>query len=100
MSDVAADAPVPNRDGALAPLGDGGVVRDDDDGRPEPRVEVGNQGQNLVPCGCVQIARGLVSKQDGRRTGQRAGDGDPLPLTAGELFWQMAHPVLELHKLE
>ena len=74
------------------------VVRDDDDGRAEARVQVADQRQDLVAGVRVEVAGRLVGEQDRRIDRQRARDGDALALAARELVGQVLQPMLELHE--
>ncbi len=65
-------------------LGDGVVVGDDHDGRAG-LVELGDEGQDGLPGGLVEVAGRLVRQHDGGLADQRSGDGDPLTLPPGEL---------------
>ncbi len=75
------------------------LVSDDDDGfalfvqPPEDR-------HDLFPLVSGQIPGGLVAQYDGGVIDERAGDGDPLLLTTGELGGTMLHAVSKADGLE
>ena len=71
---------------------DGGLVGHEHD-RLAPVVEPSKQGHDLLAGGRIQVARRLVGQQDARPIHERPGDGDPLPLSAGELGRAVADPV-------
>lgn len=48
----------------------------------------------------VEGAEGFVEEQDLRLHRQRAGQGDTLPLAAGELLWIAVGEPVELHHVE
>ena len=52
-------------------------------------MEVLEQVHDRVAVLGVEVARRFVGEQHGRIAGQRAGDGDPLLLAAGELRGKM-----------
>ena len=60
-------------------------MRDDDDGHTEVLVDVLQKSEDFLRRVGVEGAGGLVAEQDLRLRRERAGDGDALALTAGEL---------------
>ena len=64
-------------------------MRRRDDRDAEFRLQVAEQGDNLLACVQVQIARRFVRQNDGRLVHEGAGDGDALLLAAGNLRRQM-----------
>ena len=78
------DAAVENVDGALGVARETGVVRHHHDGGAGA-VERMQQFHHGVTVLGIEVAGGLVREQDRRGTGEGAGDGDALLLTAGEL---------------
>ena len=61
------------------------VMRRRDDRDAEFRLQVAEQGDDLLACVQVQIARRFVRQNDGRLVHEGAGDGDALLLAAGNL---------------
>src|SRR5213080_4144040 len=60
------DAAVAERDRALAAVRHVHVVRDDDDGGAESRVEIANQREDLFAGVRVEVARRFVGEEDWR----------------------------------
>ena len=87
------DPAVAQGDRPAAALGDLHVVRHDDDGRAEARVQVADQREDLLAGARVEIAGRFVGEQNRRIDRQRAGDRDALALAARELVGQMLQPV-------
>src|SRR5687767_12521721 len=79
------DLPVAEVYGPMGMGGDVGFVRDENDGVAAP-VQTLEQGHDLDACLGVEIAGRLVGEQDGGVVDERAGNGDTLPLPAGELI--------------
>ena len=75
---VDADGPVGQRRGPLE------AVLGQQDRGAEVGVEPGHGGEHVVGALGVELAGGLVEHEDVRGRGQRAGDGGPLALAAGE----------------
>ena len=61
------------------------VVVGDDDERGAVVVEAAEEIEDLAPGRGVELTGGLVGEQKHGMVGERAGDGDPLHLSAGEL---------------
>src|SRR5215472_16993210 len=77
-----------------------GVVGHDHDGLAVVAVEHLQQSQDLVGRLAVEVAGRLVAHQQLRVRHQRAGDGDPLLLAAGQLARLVLGAVGEPHHLE
>gem|GEM_PF-1962577 len=58
---------------------------DEDRGEADGLLRLGEEADDVRLHGDVERARGLVGNDQGRREGQRAGDGHALALAAGEL---------------
>lgn len=84
MALVRRDQAVANDHRALGVLGHVGLVGHEED-RRAGRVEVGEQRQDLVARGRVQVAGRLVRQQQRGLHGERAGDGRALLLAARHL---------------
>src|SRR5215207_399430 len=78
------DLAVAHADDAVAAVADAGVVRDEDEGETLALVQVAHQVHDLVGGLAVEGARRLIRPDDRRVVDERAGDGDALPLAAGE----------------
>ena len=61
---------------------------------------LGDELQNLRPGDFVEVAGGLVGKQDVRIVHESPGDGHPLALAAGELAGPVPQAVTEAERLE
>src|SRR5580704_15639261 len=61
------------------------IVRDDHDRQAQAVAQSGEQPQDVVPVARVERADRLVAQQQPRPGGQRPGDSDSLPLSAGDL---------------
>ncbi len=89
---------VDQADGARGARHDGGIVRGEEERRPalhvHPRQEVDDRGGGAR----VQVRGGLVGQDGQRLVDERAGQGDPLPLAAGELVRAVPHAVVEPHR--
>jgi len=79
---------------AVARLGQNRIVRNHDDGVALV-VEVVQHLHDLTAGGGVEVAGGLVGKDNVRLVDQCPGDGDALALTAGKLGRLMFEPVAE-----
>jgi hypothetical protein len=87
-------APVLQPDLAAGPGRNGWVVSHQ--GQCVPAlVQVGEQGHDHGLVDRVQIARGLVGQDQRGLVDQRPRDAYALLLAAGELAWQVAHPLPE-----
>ncbi len=64
----------------------GHVVRDEHDGLAHPLLNAPELAMNLGARDRIERAERLVHEQNRRIGGERAGDADALPLTAGELI--------------
>ena len=62
----------------------GEIVADEEIGQPEPLLQVAHQIEDLRLHRDVERAGRLVADQELRLARQGAGDGDALPLAAGE----------------
>ena len=94
------DARVAQGDGARAAFGDAGIVRDDQDGGAQALVEIADEVEDFGAGVGVEVAGRLIGQQDGRMKGQRARDGDALPLAAGKFVGQVIEAVAELHEVQ
>ena len=65
------------------------VMRDDQDRRAKPAVQLVHQLENLGAGFRIQVPGGLVAQQNRRIEGQRARNRDPLALAAGKLVRQV-----------
>ena len=77
--------PVGEEHDAVGGRGRRRVVRDHDDRLAELVDGAPEQVEHVAPGGGVEVAGRLVGEDDGRARDQRARDGDPLLLAAGEL---------------
>ena len=96
---VAVDAAVLHADDPLGVAGHALLVGDQDDRLPF-RVELIEQGQDVLAGLAVEVAGRLIGQQDAGIADQGAGDGDPLLLAAGELVGTVLDPVAQAHALE
>src|SRR5205814_5917868 len=85
------DLAVEEVDPAARDLGDLRVVGDEDD-RPAARVELPEEGEDLLALLDGEIAGRLVGEDDGRIRDERPGDGDALLLATGQLRGLVAQP--------
>ena len=60
------------------------VVGDVEHRRAEAGLEAGDFGAHLEPGGSVKVAEGLIEQEQARAADQRAAQGNPLALAAGE----------------
>ena len=81
-------ATVEHVDRAVGVAGKAGVVGHHDDGGTA-LVEFGEEVHNRFTVLRVEVTGWFVGKEHGGVSGERAGDGDPLLLTTGELGGQM-----------
>ena len=93
--DIGGDDAVADVDDAMGELGDVGFVGDDDDG-VAAMVELVEERHDLVAGLGVEVAGGLVGEDDRGAIDERAGDGDALALSAGELVGLVAHAAVEV----
>ena len=91
LDDLAAAQP----DHAVGHLGDGRVVRDQDDRLAQLLLQVDQQPQHALAGVEVERPGRLVAQQQLGVLGQRPGDGHALLLAAGKLRGEMVHPVLQ-----
>ena len=63
--------------------GDGGIVGDEDNGVPVC-MELVEQGEDVLGCGGIESCGWLIGEEYAGISGERAGDGNALLLTAGE----------------
>ena len=97
---LAGDLAVGEEYHAAGVTGRHGVVGDHDDGLSLPVDQPAQQGQDLMAAGRVQHAGWLVREHHLRPGDQRAGDGYPLLLPAGQLGWPVAGPVGQADRAE
>ncbi|MES4906617.1 MULTISPECIES: hypothetical protein [unclassified Streptomyces] len=90
---------VPQGDDAVGGGGDAFVVGDHDQGLAGG-AQLVEEPEDVVGRGAVEVSGGLVGEDDQRLVDQGAGDGDPLPLPAGQLRGQMPGPVGESDLIE
>src|SRR5262245_59751413 len=64
--------------------GDVRVMRHDDDGRATLGGHLVDQVEHPIPVVVAELAGGFVGQQEGRSRSHRAGQREPLSLTAGE----------------
>src|SRR5687767_638704 len=81
---VADDLPVADRDGSLARLRHVRVVRHDENRGTKGRVKIAHESQNLGASLRVQVPGRLIRQEDRRIYRERARNGDPLALPAGQ----------------
>src|SRR6185436_14286365 len=75
------------------------IVRDHADGGAAA-MQLAKQFHHGLTIRGVEVTRRLVGEEDERITGNRAGDGDALLLTAGELRGVVLHAVAHAYALE
>ena len=99
LSSPVDDHSVDDRDPALRARGDGGIVRDEDDG-----LAAGGQlfedADDVAAGLLVEVAGRLVGQDQRRVVDERAGDGHALALAAGELVRAMLGAVVEADAIE
>ena len=100
LADVGNDVAVAQADRARAAFGHGVIVRDHQHRRAQAVVQIVNQLQDLRAGVGVQIAGGLIGKQNRREDAERAGDGHALALAAGEFVGQVIEAGAQLHEFE
>jgi hypothetical protein len=92
---VTRDAPVAQPDNSPSEAGDLLFVSDQHN-RASGIVQRTEQLHDLKAGGGIEVARGLIGKQDRGIVDQRPGDRDPLLLATGELtgmcFWRSPSP--------
>src|SRR5690349_21520331 len=93
------DAAVEEVDGAAGVAGESRVVGDHADGRAV-LVQLGEQLHDRLAVARVEVTGRLVGEQNGGLADHRAGDGDALLLTAGELRRVVLHAVRHADPLE
>src|SRR5207245_2243029 len=76
------------------------LVRHQHHSCPRGAVDLLDQGQYFRPRAAVEVARGLVSQQDGWPIDERACDGDALLLAARKLARPVPEACLEPHAAE
>ena len=81
-------------------LGGGRVVGHHHDRLAELRVQLLEQGEDVVGARAIEVARRLVGDDDRRVVDDGARDRDALLLPAGELPRVVLHPVLEADDAE
>ena len=78
-------------------MGQGEIVRDEDDGCPRLPIERLEQLDDVRTGVAVQIARGLIGEEEARGIAERARNGHALLLASGELIGKVVRPVTEPH---
>jgi hypothetical protein len=76
--------PVPHAEDAVARLGQGFVVGDNDEGGAFAVPEFAEEGEEGFGVAGVEVAGGLVGEDHGGSVHEGAGGGDALLFTAGE----------------
>jgi acyl-CoA thioesterase I len=94
------DASVTHFDDALAALRQRGVMRDDEQRRPRRRLPFKQQVHDRRASRGVQIAGGLVGKEQGGAWRDRARDGDALLLATRQLRGIMIQPVAKADRAQ
>lgn len=97
---VAVDPAVFHADDAGHTLGEGRVVRDDDDGGAALAVDLEEELVDSLAGGAVEVAGGLVAEQELGFEREGAGEGDALLLATRELAGAVADAVLEADLFE
>ena len=97
---VGLDQPVAHPQLPTRPGGDLVVVGDEHDGDPALGVEPFQDGHDLGAGAGVEVAGRLVGEQQRRVADERAGDGDPLLLTAGHLRGSMTEAMAQPDRLK
>ena len=93
------DAAVEEVDRAVGVRGVARIVRDHAD-RRAAAVQLAKQLHHRFAVRRIEVTRRFVGEEDERIAGDRAGDGDALLLTAGELRRIVLHAVAHAHALE
>src|SRR5690606_20565525 len=91
--------PVAKGDDPVRGGGDAFVMGDEYEGL-SGGPQVGEEAEDVVGRGGVEIAGGFVGEDHERLVDQGAGDGDPLPLPSGQLGRQVPAPVRESDAVE
>ena len=97
---LAAGSAVADRHRAGHVLGDEGIVRHDDDGRPELTVHVPEQLEHLRRRRAVELARRLVSEDERRPVRQGNRDRDALLLATGQAIRPVVGAIGEPDEIE
>jgi hypothetical protein len=84
-------------DQAVGERSHGRVVSDENQSGPLAAAQLGQQLEDAPAGPAIQVARGLVGKQNGRPGSEGPRQGDPLLLAAGELARVVMAAVLEAH---
>src|SRR6267154_4446961 len=84
----------------VSALGDDGIVRDHQHGLAELFHQAVDQLHDFVGAFAIEVAGGLVAKQDGGVGDDGAGDGHALFLSAGELPRIVIHALREANDAE
>ena len=94
------DASVAQAQHAVGHAGDGGVVRDDDDGAAVLVVDILHELQDFLGRLVVERSRGLVAQQELRVFRDGTGNGHTLHLSAGHLIGFMFQTVTQSHSYQ
>jgi hypothetical protein len=84
------------RDAALGPVGDIGVMRDHDYGGP-PAMQLLEERQNLVTSIAIKSAGRLIGQDQCWHIYQRPSDCDALLLASRKLAWPMIFAMTQVH---
>src|SRR5437867_2418639 len=90
------DAPIEEMDCSIGVTGVSRIMRHHAD-RGALAVQFTEQFHHGLSISRIQVARGLIRKQNGRLAAQRSSDGDALLLAARELRRIMVHPMRHLY---
>jgi hypothetical protein len=63
-------------------------------------MEFPHEIKHLISVCCIEVSGGLIGQQEAGVGGQRARDGNPLQLTAGQLIRKMMLTVAEVHSVQ
>lgn len=80
---------------ALGRCGNDGIVGDEDDGDALITIQILEHLEDFLGGLGIEVAGGLIGKEDGGTIDESAGDGDALLLTTGELAWGVVHALAE-----
>lgn len=94
------DAPVAQAQHAIGHAGDGGVVRDDDDGAAVLVIDILHELQDFLGRLVVERARGLVAQQQTRVLDERTADGAALLLAARNLTRELVAVLVEAQRTQ
>ncbi len=97
---VGEDAAIAHRHRASGISGDIGLVRHQDDGDALLAIELRQRLHDLVRGTRIEIAGGLVGKEQARRIDQRPRDRDPLLLAAGKLTGRVFRAIAEAEAVQ